>query len=171
MHMNKSVWKPEFIMATLAVVIGLCTMVVYIYQARVMSKQLHASVWPYVEVISSQGSSGISLILSNKGAGPAIIKTNRIILDGKVYEENKLDSVLRLIVGRKISRNYNTVESRVMASGEHFPFVEITELKDMLALDSALRNHALEIEVCYCSIYDDCWKISNGKNEACDSCD
>jgi hypothetical protein len=169
--MKKSLWKPDFVMATLAVVIGICTMVVYIYQARVMSKQLHTSVWPYVEVISSQGNSGISIGVSNKGAGPAIIKTNRIVLDGKAHKENKLDSVLELITGRKIARNYTTVESRVMAAGEHFNFVEINDRSDMLALHSALRMHTLEIEVCYCSIYDDCWKIVNGKNTECDSCD
>lgn len=38
-------WNSELIVAMLAVAIGVCTMFVYIYQARIMSKQIQASTW------------------------------------------------------------------------------------------------------------------------------
>ncbi len=163
-------WKPDFVVATLAVIIGLTTMFVYIYQARIMSKQLHASVWPYIEVISSQGPSGISIDITNKGVGPAIIKKYRIIIDGKEFKEDRIDSLLIKLVGRKLNRNLTTIESRVLSAGDKINFILITDLRDMVSLDSAMRKHPFSLEVCYSSIYDDCWQVKNGKNESCNAC-
>ncbi|HQQ96842.1 MAG TPA: hypothetical protein PLX35_06240 [Cyclobacteriaceae bacterium] len=164
-------WKPDFIVAILAVTIGVLTMFVYIYQARVMSRQLHASVWPYIEVVFSQGAQGISVEIANKGVGPAMIKKHRVVYDGVEFPERKIDSLLVAMVGRKINRNLTTVESRVMAPGEKINFILINEMRDMLALDSALKHHRISVSVCYCSIYDECWKVVGGKNESCGSCD
>jgi len=164
-------WKPDFIVATLAVVIGVLTMFVYIYQARVMSRQLHASVWPYVEVISSQGTNGLSLDISNKGVGPALVRKHRVMYDGVEFPEQKIDSLLVAMIGRKISRNLTTVESRVLAAGEKINFILVSNLRDMISMDSALHHHTVSIKVCYCSIYDECWTVTGGKNEPCDSCD
>ncbi|MEO7989010.1 MAG: hypothetical protein ABI663_05675 [Chryseolinea sp.] len=164
-------WRPDFIVAVLAVVIGLCTMFVYIYQAKVMSKQLHSSVWPFVEIISSNGSSGINIKVVNKGVGPAIIKKHRIILDGVEYKETAIDTILFKLVGRNLNRDISAVQSRVLASGEKISLLEITSPRDAISLDSAIRKHTFNIELCYCSIYDDCWTSKKGKTESCDSCE
>ena len=164
-------WKPDFIVATLAVIIGVLTMFVYSYQARVMSRQLHASVWPYIEVTFSQGAQGVSVDISNKGVGPALIKKHRVLYDGIEYPERKIDSLLLVMVGRKINRSLTTVEARVMAPGEKINFILVNDMRDMLSLDSAMQHHRISVSVCYCSIYDECWKVVGGKNEPCDSCD
>ena len=65
--MKKSSLKPDLIIALMALVIGIGTMIVYVYQARIMSKQQHASVWPFLEVSISQGQLGTYVSVENKG--------------------------------------------------------------------------------------------------------
>jgi hypothetical protein len=168
---NNRLLRPDFIVALLAVVIGLSTMFVYIYQARIMSRQLHAAVWPFMEMLSAPGEHGLKLVVSNKGAGPAIVKTNRIFLDGVPYSESALDTVLFKLLGRPVSYFHTTVEGRVISSGESFDFLHFPKLKEVALLDSAFRKHDVRIETCYCSIYDDCWKVARSKTIECKSCD
>lgn len=168
---KKRFLRPDFIVAILAVVIGLCTMFVYIYQAHVMSKQLEAAVWPFIEVLVSQGEKGLSLEVANKGAGPAIVRSNRLILDDQPFTEEQLDSLFVILTGKKIPHAYTTVQSRVVAAGERFTFIEVNDPRYLPTLDSALKKHTVRLELCYCSIYDQCWKVSRGKTTPCNTCE
>lgn len=78
--MKKSSLKPDLIIALMALVIGIGTMIVYVYQARIMSKQQHASVWPFLEVSITQGQLGTYISVENKGVGPAIERLKWIAL-------------------------------------------------------------------------------------------
>lgn len=160
----------DLIVAILAVAIGVSTMVVYIVQARIMSKQMHATVWPYLEVVFSQGQAGLTVAVNNKGVGPAKIVRTRIIVDDKYFQERQLDSLLTQIIGFRPSWDYAAVQSRVMAPGERIALIEIAEQKSAMALDSAIRGHSIRLELCYCSVFDDCWVLSGSKTEPCDAC-
>jgi hypothetical protein len=164
--------RPDFIVALLAVVIGLCTMFVYIYQARIMSNQMHASVWPYVETNFGQGSQGIELSVENKGIGPAHIKQFLLILDGIPFADNQkqIDSLLTAFIGEKASYDYTNALNRVLKPGEILSFLKFSDLRTLKKLDSALVGHRVEMEVCYCSVYDDCWRKRGAKVEPCDTC-
>ncbi|MFN8341624.1 MAG: hypothetical protein U0V64_08160 [Cyclobacteriaceae bacterium] len=168
--MKRAKWRPDFIVAALAVMIGLLTMIVYIYQARVMSRQLHASVWPYLEVVFSQGEAGLAIYVINKGVGPAMVRQNEILVDGVRWTEDTIDSLLVSMVGRPINRTFTTVQGSVVMAGEKIPFLLVPTPADAVALDSAFRHHRLEMRLCYCSIYDDCWRTDNGRVQPCDDC-
>lgn len=64
--------RPDFSVALLAVIIGLSTMFVYIYQARIMSRQVQATTWPFLETIVSEGTDGFYINVKNKGVGPLL---------------------------------------------------------------------------------------------------
>lgn len=166
-------FRPDFIVALLAVVIGLCTMFVYIYQARIMSKQLHASVWPYLETNYSEGEQGVELSVENKGIGPAKVRQFYVILDGVPHrdEKEKLDSLLTSFIGENASYDYTNVINRVLKPGETVSFLKFTDPRTLKKLDSALEGHRVEMEVCFCSVYDDCWRKRGASIEPCDTCD
>ena len=71
--------KPEMIIALSAVFVSVATLFVYIYQARIMEGQQHASVWPHIERQYVQTSTdGFILRVVNKGVGPAIIQSAKM---------------------------------------------------------------------------------------------
>jgi hypothetical protein len=45
----KTSLREKIIVAFAAILISVMTLFVYIYQARIMQEQQHASVWPYIE--------------------------------------------------------------------------------------------------------------------------
>jgi hypothetical protein len=166
--------RPDFIVALLAVVIGLSTMFVYIYQARIMSKQMHATTWPRLETIISKGTSGFIVMVKNKGVGPAIVKNTVVILDEYRYADSKenLDSVAFKLTGKRdLLNGYTTVNNRVISAGEEIEFIEVTDSASLVLLDKSLRGHSFKIEICYCSVLGDCWLLVGGKTTECESCD
>lgn len=139
-----------------AIFISIATLFVYIYQARIMVKQQHASVWPRIEWVRSNVN-GTFVEVVNKGIGPAIIKNSTFKLDGKEY--STVDKMLNELLGQP--QNFDAITSfisgRVMSPGESFkPFVVLDSV-NAHKLDSVLSNRQFELEICYCSIYDDCW--------------
>lgn len=170
---RSSLLRPDLIVALLAVVIGVCTMFVYIYQARIMSKQTQAATWPYVEVIFSNSSQHFGINVTNKGVGPAIVKSARIRLDGVAYSDSRknLDSVAYLLTGsRRVLSGYTNVNNRVISPGEVISFIEVSDSASVMLLLQSLQKHSTQVEVCYCSVFDECWIAVGGKVEPCDGC-
>ncbi len=171
---NRRRWNAELIVASLAVAIGVCTMFVYIYQAKIMSKQMHAAAWPYLEMIFSNSGSKFSINVHNKGVGPAIIKDAAVILDKVRYSDTQknVDSVTYLLTGKhKLLNGYSNVNNRVIAPGEAVTFIEVTDSVSVTLLLRSLAKHSVQLEVCYCSVFDECWKAVNAKVERCESCE
>jgi hypothetical protein len=151
-----------------AIFISVATLVVYIYQARIMQNQQHASVWPYVEWYNSNVG-GIYVEVKNKGIGPAIIKNATLRVDGKVIEN--IDDLFTEMIGEHSNMAFVTsyIGGRVMSPGESFKVFTVTDSAYLYKLDSAFNSRQFEMEICYCSIYNDCW-ISEGitvKEGAC----
>lgn len=169
--------RPDFVVAVLAVVIGVCTMIVYIVQARIMSRQLHATVWPYLETnfsYSIDPDPGVAVTTANKGVGPALVKKAFLILDDRRYPDSKaaLDSLASRLTGSKnVLDGYTNLNTRVISPGEEIRFIEVTDSAKAVALMHALNGHRVRVEICYCSVFGDCWKTDAGKVTPCNSCD
>jgi hypothetical protein len=165
--------NPELIVAVLAVAIGVATMFVYIYQARIMGRQMRASSWPYLETIFSNDPTSFSIIVKNKGTGPAIIKSAVVTVDNVAYSDTQknLDSIANMISGsRGVLSTYTNVNNRVMSPGEVINFIEVTDSTSVKLVLAGLRKHAVQFEVCYCSVFDECWTMIGNKVEPCDEC-
>ena len=166
--------RADFIVALLAVVIGLCTMFVYIYQARIMSKQMHMAAWPYLETNFSTTNNSFTVNVQNKGIGPAIIKKAYVVVDDVPYADTQsnIDSITFRITGSKnILNGYTNLLGRVMAPNDVVQFIEVSDSSKIKVFLSAIRKHKVRIEICYCSVFDECWKASGSKIELCDSCE
>jgi hypothetical protein len=169
--------KPDFIVAMLAVIIGLSTMFVYIYQARIMSRQMHATVWPYIEAnfsYSTGQNPSVSIIVTNKGVGPAIVKSAYIILDDQKYSDSqaRIDSLALKLTGISgLLDSYTNLTTRVISPGEEIKFIGVTDSLKALTLIKSLSGHRIRTEICYCSVFEDCWKVESAKVTPCDRCE
>ncbi|MFO0331784.1 MAG: hypothetical protein ACK514_10575 [Bacteroidota bacterium] len=174
--MNKNrVLRPDFIVALLAVIIGLSTMFVYIYQARIMSRQVHATTWPYLETNFSQGDQGLVVSVRNKGVGPAVVKATYVVVDGVRVPENQrsVDSLARALVGtqKNVLTGYTNLNSRVISPGDNIEFIEVKDTAHVAILMKALIKHKVYVEMCYSSVLGDCWQMIGSKTTECKSCD
>jgi len=150
----------QLIIAISALVIGLFTVFIYIYQANIMAKQHQDSVWPYVNTGHSVNpSEGYSIRIDNKGIGPAIVKSMSIKLDGKEYSSWKglmnsigLDSI-----------QYSCSGVSVLSPGETQTIFNVQNYDNAKIVWEKLKS--IDIIAIYCSIHDECWKLDDNGRE------
>lgn len=151
--------KTESIVAFAAIFVSIATLMVYLYQAHIMQKQQHTSVWPYVEWLFNNEKNQFYITVENKGIGPALIKSARLELNGKQMRGNS--EFFKVLLGNSNFKFSNsTVEGRVLSPGEKVELFHIYDSAKARAVDSLLRNsseHEFSLFICYCSVYDDCW--------------
>jgi hypothetical protein len=138
------------------------TLVVYIYQARIMQKQQYASVWPYIEwdmTISSD--EGIYLSVINKGVGPAIIRSTNLTLDEQPLTHTNEYFEKLLSNPDTFAISYAEVDNRVLAPGEELRLFHLKDGAVAMQLYSDSIYTRTGYSICFCSVYDDCW-VSKG---------
>lgn len=153
--------NPEMIVALSALLIGLVTAFTSIYSAYVDREYARASVWPRLEILRSFSGDSFSYEVANNGTGPALIK----------YAKIKSGST-RIKMWKDIKNFENIRQSHI--SNRTLPAQQnITPVfykgKNINALVSADKN--ITIELCYCSIYDECWVIDrSNRPESVEAC-
>lgn len=148
--------KTEVAVAFAAIFVSTATLFVYIYQARIMQTQQQVAVWPYVEWLPSWGDHGLYLEVSNKGIGPALVKKVTIRLDGK--ELQNLSEMFNILTDSTFQEyGYSTIQGRVIAAGEQMRVFEIGDKAIADRIRAELMKRNFEYEICYCSVFNDCW--------------
>ncbi|RYV01859.1 hypothetical protein SOPP22_14335 [Shewanella sp. OPT22] len=156
---TKKAWfaKPEMIIALSALLISVVTTVTSIYSTYIDRSYAKASVWPRLELSRTYNDNQFGYILANSGNGPAIIKYAVVKYKGKPIETwdqiPELDDV--------ISFSQSHMGNRVLPSNQSY--------KPILVISDNINKHNkhdrdTEITLCFCSIYDDCWKVVRGNN-------
>jgi hypothetical protein len=146
--------------AVIASFIGLLALCVSGYTAYVQRQQVHAQVWPRVE-LSSSNFQGVGLTIANQGMGPADIRAMKVMINGKpikrwhqvveAYGDGKGEGFL-----------FRSINGSVMAPGTTrvlFEPVDSEESEDMFMRFLRQKDHAFSLEVCYCSVLEDCWVV------------
>jgi hypothetical protein len=154
--------SPDMIAALSAVLIGVCALGVSLYQATIMREQSElmraqqkASMWPNVAVENSYRGDAFRLRLVNTGVGPAKIGPVRVTFDQKpIHTWTEL--ILGVHPAQQVHYEHSKVGGRVLPAGD---FETVLEVSDPATAD-AVRTQIdrLAIEICYCSIYGDCWQ-------------
>ncbi len=149
--MEKITWykNPEMIVALSALLIGLVTAFTSIYSAYVDREYARASVWPRLEIFRSFSKDTFSYGVTNSGTGPAIIKYAKV-QHGSTYIKNWHEI-----------EQFNNIRQSHVSTRTLAPQKTITPIsyqgddaKKLVEVD----NH-ISIELCYCSIYEECWVI------------
>ncbi|MDT0605222.1 hypothetical protein [Thalassotalea castellviae] len=153
--------NPEMIVALSALIIGLVTAFTSIYSAYVDREYARASVWPRLEIFRSFNGSSFSYGVNNSGTGPALIKYAKVY-DGSKYLKHWKDI-----------EAFKNIRQSHLSNRTLSPQNSITPVsyKGKDAQKIAEADNSISIELCYCSIYDECWLIDrNNRPEEIEAC-
>lgn len=162
--MKKIFWNSDRLLSLTAMVVSVCTLLVFLYQTSLIKKQQYMSVFPYM-TIASYGihTKSYKLVLDNEGIGPAIIKSVKIEdKEGRLYEDVVDFLELKLTEADSVDFYYaNLSVGRLIPEKGMIEVVGISDNK----LESANRIYDLvnnlNIEIEYESIYGETWFINN----------
>jgi hypothetical protein len=146
--------------AVIASFIGLLALCVSGYTAYVQRQQVHAQVWPRVELTSSNYQ-GVGLTITNQGMGPAEIRGMKVMVDGKPVKR-WYEVVESYGQGKGEGFLFRSLNGSVMAPGTSrvlFEPVQSEDSKEMFMRFLRQKQHAFSLEVCYCSVLQDCWVV------------
>src|SRR3712207_2071500 len=76
----KRLAEPDMIVAFSAMLIGICALVVSIFEVRIMREEQRANAWPRVEAFVDTGDEFV-MRLTNKGFGPAMLRAVVVTVD------------------------------------------------------------------------------------------
>ncbi len=146
--------QPEMIIALSALLISLVTAAVSIYSAYVDRSFAKASMWPRLEIARSYSGGGefgsFSYQVGNSGNGPAIIRFAKVQYDGKPVQLWRdipnFDRFTQSHIGNRILSSQNIVKPIDYKGNNAEQFLE--------------SDAFVSIEICYCSIYEECWLVS-----------
>lgn len=155
--MDKRAWyrNPEMLIALSAIFTSVVAVAVAIYSAYVDRTYARASVWPSIMIAQSHLGDNLKYVVINQGTGPALIKYARIGTASQYYPTWR--ALLNDTGHSKANFTQAHISSGVVRASQQIVAFE-TNNKDLIA---ALDNVLVNAEICYCSIYDECW-ISTG---------
>jgi hypothetical protein len=144
---------------TVAMLVGILALAAAAYTAYLQRQQVRAAVWPYVFASYSQSSSSFRVVVDNKGVGPALIRSVVVRVDGHVVSRWEDAFRLALKAEPPYEYTYSFIHGRVLAGGES---VDILTLRDAALAEAfgAAWKGRFGIDICYCSILEDCWLLS-----------
>ena len=159
--------------STLALAVSIFALAIGAWQTRLMQSQARASVWPHLSIGYTYNSkvdeNGFVWNVDNNGVGPARIDTVEVALDGRPMKTWK--DVLKALGFHGELR-----VSTTSFSGDVIPpslnretaisAIRINEADAAALFKAAVPRFTMDI--CYCSVYDDCW-IAHWQNPKVDA--
>lgn len=152
--------KPELLIALIAVFISFLTLFVYLYQSNLMKTQQKMSVWPHLTFGPTWGTDFMIINLLNKGIGPAIIQDVRIAINDEPVEG--IQEIMRFFPDSlKSDFSYSSLwAGQVVMAGESIQIFKNSNPATINYLLKLIEEDQVAIEICYCSVYEDCWKTT-----------
>jgi len=153
-------WKLDLWIALAALVVSGLTASAALYQSKVFSDQLSATVWPYLSFNTTTGPSTFDLTLENDGAGPAIIDSAQVFVDGKPLPSMAI--ALQRLAGRIAHHGSFEYETGSIGPGQVIragAAAVIVKLKTRDLSRLATAYHRLTMNVYYCSLLSRCWVV------------
>jgi hypothetical protein len=163
----------DMVVAFSALFISLVSLAVAILHGRTMEEMARANArlvsansWPFLYygagTITSNGGSAVNMHVLNSGVGPAKIESAELIWKGVPYRTDQ--AFLAACCGLdSASTQFDSdlVPNLVLPAGRWIDFLVFAQSHNpttFAALQRAMLSHELQLIVCYCSIFDECWK-------------
>jgi hypothetical protein len=134
------------------------------YQTRLMQTQARASVWPYLDIGYQYNIDdpkvGFDLRVQNNGVGPALVRSVHVTFDGKPLPHWQ-NLFVALFQRGKLNAGFSGLHNIVIPPSTNretdVSAVHVTDADPAKIIYEARER--LTMEICYCSIYDDCWIV------------
>ena len=137
-----------------------------VYQTRVIEEQFAATVWPYLSIDTDNSENAVAIRLTNDGAGPALIRSAKLIVDGKPVAgwNDLLDQIInertiKAVRGSSSVQSASVDDSTTIRSGDSKPLISIKATNKLII--ASAKKHTVALEFCYCSINNRCWQLSD----------
>jgi hypothetical protein len=144
---------------------AICAVAVSLYQAALSREQQRASAWPSL----SQSNSYVegqpyTRQVENQGVGPARIRSFEVLVDGRPVRD--WDAAVKALTGKPNSELVYTSFGRgtVLPAGAARTLLRLPPGDQARAFWVGAQTR-LETVICYCSIYDECWKADERADE------
>lgn len=181
----------EITIALSVVVISVASLFVAVFQGHVMQRQLEASVLPILSYNhgnydDEREEARITLTLGNRGLGPAEIQRVSLHYGGQSYrnihelimaccqdtahqtQDAQHAAWQSLIREGGLFITTSTLTNALLSPGDEVNFVTIARPETEVAQAVWSRlDHArweLDMSVCYCSVFDQCWQTEFPEN-------
>ncbi len=174
---NKKKWNSERLLSLTAMSMSFFTLVIFIYQTNLMSKQNYLSILPYLAISTSHNASEqtFELSLDNYGVGPAIIESVKMVFKDKRYDlvdyNNDLFTFLAEMAPAMDSiKNYSFSsldKGTAIPVNYKYNILKVKSPKDYQIITSSLDSllkEGLYYEIIYRSIQDERWLIHNNSD-------
>ncbi len=154
--------------SALAVVVSIIALLVSLYETRLMNKQYDlmmtqhkTSVWPHLSASLSSSISEekkIRLTLTNKGIGPAMISEVNIFFKGTLITSyDQLNSIVASTLEEDaFLLGTDAFNEKVLSPEEKY---DVMLLSFPSEKSSFLNVEDFTYQVCYCSVYQECWNL------------
>jgi hypothetical protein len=142
----------------IASLVGLLALVVAGYTAYIQRQQVRAQVWPYL--ISGNNDLAQALTVSNKGVGPALVRSVQVTVDGKPQVD--WDHVLVALGMQPHDYIMTTINQGVLSPGEDLQAIRFPDDRLWKQFHDATSGR-VAIDICFCSTLGDCWVSINEK--------
>jgi hypothetical protein len=175
----KSKWDTDRIVSISAMIVGVGSLFIVLYQTALIREQQKASVLPYLLIEFNTTHDGSYIAVRNAGLGPALIERIQVIYENKTFEgdpyayynsleHDKASGVYRdrVLPGMLISAGQTlnmlgSVDPAAMQAEllRTFSFVAVGD--ESAAADAPPDKAVLEIE--YASVYGEHWRVRSDR--------
>lgn len=154
------------VIALTAIVLSLCALFVSVLEVSSIRSEQRMGVWPYIDLSTSFNGEGFQVSATNKGIGPARVRSIRMTLGGR--EIDNLDTMILDVLGPDKAFSYDVYRASnptgsVLSPDEESNLFSVPWTDASRELVENLGDFS--VELCYCSVYDDCWLAVMNKGD------
>ena len=160
--------------AVAAVFISVVSLAVAILHGRTMERMAEANArlvaansWPFVQYGAGWGTTdGVTRVhmqVFNSGVGPAKIESAELMWKGVAYRGSRefLEACCGFDPAAGTAFDSDGFAGYVLRAGTNVRFLQFSKQADpavFAALQQVVLSRDLQLNVCYCSIFDECWQ-------------
>ena len=164
----------DMTVAVAAVFISVVSLAVAILHGRTMERMAEenarlvaANSWPFMQygagTVTTDGVTKVHMKVVNAGVGPAKIESVELMWKGVAYRGSRefLEACCGFDPASGTKFDSSIFASYVVPPGIENRFLEFSRQADpavFAALQQVVFSGDLQLNVCYCSIFDDCWQ-------------
>jgi hypothetical protein len=168
-HKTGHTWV-DMTVAFSALFLSLVSLGVAILHGRTMEKMADANAhlvaansWPFLSygagTMTVDGVPTITMHLGNSGVGPAKVESVELVWKGVAYRTDK--DFLKACCNLNGTYDNDLLSNEVLRAGVNVDFIGLKQSSDPAAfttLQRVMLSPDLQLNVCYCSIFDECWQ-------------
>ncbi len=151
----------------MAILVGVCALVVSVFQMQSERKQQYASVWPSLSIMTrtqledDSTKNEMMLMVSNKGVGPAIVENVELwYKNHPCKDESELSEKITGEHWQRAGAISQIWQGRVIASNEEFDWIKVSGYELTGKFQTALKAGDIRATIRFASVYGERWEVN-----------